>query len=327
MTGPLYHPSFPVMRFSLLLALFTLFMPAQLHVAGADKVLLLPRWEAGKIYRQQTDTELRMAPLGDAAPLVQSPPAKGAAAKGAAPAPAGEVPQQHTTITQQTEIAVSLETGTANKLALVKSRRVKASVRMDGQTLAYDSEDPAKSPPFLQQAFGALLRRAFTLVYDRDDKFLDVRGTEPGDGTPLGTTKGPDARQLAEAFRKSQDLALPKSPVAPGDTWTFEEKVDLPPVGTFAFKARGRYDSVVEVDGRKHARVLLDGIVENSAAAPQLVQIGPGSKFSGEILFDLDRRVVANSTTSTELKLTIGGQDAPISETTTTKLVQVEAAR
>ena len=287
------------MRFSFSLLLFTLFMLAQAPVAGADKVLLLPRWETGKIYRQQTVTEIQL-------------PLPGAAA----------TPGQNTSITQMLDITVSKEAGTEQKLASIK-----ALLNTGGQTLAYDSTDAAKSLPFLQQTFGALAGKTFTLVYDKEDKFLDVRAADGQAGTPLGTTKAMDVRQLADAFRKSQDLALPKAAVAPGDTWTFTDKLDMPPVGTFAIKATGRFDSIAAVDGRKHAKLLLDGTLENPAGAQQLVQFGPGSKFSGEILFDLDRKVVASSIVKTELKLTISGQEAPMSQTATTKLIGVETSK
>jgi hypothetical protein len=43
-----------------------------------------------------------------------------------------------------------------------------------------------------------------------------------------------------------------------------------------------------------------------------MVQFGAGSKFTGEIYFDLDRRVAAFSETHSDLKLGVGGQEMPL---------------
>lgn len=273
-------------------------------MSAADKVLLLPHWEVGKTYKQETVTDIKMSLPG-----------------------LGEAGGQNTSITQQLNIAVGREPGSDRKLAEVRFAGIKGTVNMLGQAMTYDSADPAKSPPFLQQTFGALVGKSFTLAYDKDDKFLDVHAPEGLAGTPLGSTKALDGKQLADAFRKSQELALPKEPAAPGDSWSFDDRLDMPPVGAFAIKARGRYDSMIEVEGRKHAKLLLDGTFESPAGGTQVVQFGSGSRFSGEILFDLDRKVVATSVVKTELKLTIGGRDAPMSQTVTTKLTGIEDSK
>ena len=131
--------------------LATLLTSAALH--AEDKVTLRAHWEPGKTYTMQTLTE-----------MTASVPGLGAGAG------------QKTEITQTMTITVSSESTTGNRLAEVKFTGVKASMNMMGQAMTYDSSDPAKSAPFLQQSFGAMLNKTFTMVFDKDDKYLEARG-------------------------------------------------------------------------------------------------------------------------------------------------------
>lgn len=274
---------------------------------GDDKIQMRPHFEPGKVYTQENITDLNMTVPG-----------------------LGDGGGQKTNITQVMTVTVTKDPAGDNKLAEVKFTAIKGTVGMMGQNMSFDSADPAKSSPFLQQTFGALVGKSFTLVYDKDDKFVDAKGLDKVAATPLGQGKGPDGKQLADAFRKTNEMSLPTKPVAVGDTWTYEDALDMPPLGKINIKATGKFDSIVTKDGHQQARLVIDGKFESPSAdggAAQLVKFSEGSKFSGDMYFDLDRKVVSSSEMKSDLKLSIAGKEAPLTQTVLTKLVSIEDAK
>ncbi|MEZ0275696.1 MAG: DUF6263 family protein [Roseimicrobium sp.] len=271
------------------------------YPALAQKEVLRSRWEPGKVYKQENVTNMT-ATVPDSAEV------------------------QKTAVTQSFEVRVTAEPATGNKLAALTITGTKATMDMMGQSLTYDSADPAKSPPTLQQAFGTMLNKSFTLVYDKDDKFVETRGLEKLMATPLGNTTGMDGKQLSEAFRKSYEMSLPKDAVAVGDTWTIEDTLEMAPV-VMVVKAKGKYDSVVEIQGRKHARLVIEGTFGTPANSASPFTLGEGSKFSGEVLFDLQRRVIVANESRTEINLQVQGQTVPMKQTVLMRLVSLEDAK
>ncbi len=274
---------------------------------SAEKYSLRPHWETGKVYTLENDTQMTMAVPG----LGQQ--------SGAG---------NETKVQQTMTVTVTPEATTGNKLAEIKFSSIKADMAMMGAKMTYDSSDPSKSAPFLQQSFGAMVNKSFTMVFDKDDTYLEARGLDTlSSGTPLGKTKAMSGKQLAEMFRKSFEMSLPKEPIAAGETWNFEEKIEMGPVGVISIKVTGNFDSIVEREGRKHAKLLLDGTFSTPEAADgkqQMVKFGDGSKFNGEIYFDIDRRVATSSETHSDLKLGVGGQEMPMKQTTVNKVVSIE---
>ncbi len=271
------------------------------HPAFAQKEVLRSRWEPGKVYKQENVMNMT-ATVPDSSEA------------------------QKTSVTQSFEIRVTAEPATGNKLAALTITGTKATMDMMGQSLTYDSADPAKSPPTLQQAFGAMLNKSFTLVYNKDDKFVETRGLEKLIATPLGNASGMDGKQLSEAFRKSYEMSLPKDAVAVGDTWTIEDKLEMAPV-SMVVKAQGKYDSVVDIGGRRHARLVIDGAFGTPENSTSPFTLGQGSKFSGEVLFDLERRVIVENESRTEIILRVQGQVVPMKQTVLMRLVSLEDAK
>lgn len=271
-----------------------------LNINAADKMLLRPHWEPGKLYKQENVTEMNMVMPG-----------------------LGAAGEQKTNISQSLTVGVTKEPGSDNKAAEVKFAAIKGSMSMLGQVMTYDSTDPAKSQPFLQQAFGAMVGKSFTIVYDKEDNFVAVRGIENLAPTPLGKTQAMDGKQMAEMFRKSMDMGLPKTPVAVGDTWEFEEKMDLPPIGKLVIKAKGKFDSLNTAKGAREAKLVFQGEFTTEGDSP-IVKIGKGSVFDGHVIFDVDRKVVTSNLTNTSLKLNVGGKEAPMTQKVTTTLAGVE---
>ena len=270
-----------------------------------EKFLLRPAWEPGKIYTQENVTDINM-----------SIPALGAGG-------------QKTLLTQTMVITVSKDSVADRKLAEVKLATIKGTIGMMGQNMAYDSTDPAKSSPILQQTFGAMAGKTFTVVYDKDDKFVETRNLEDLAPTPLGQGKGMSGQQLSEAFRKAQELGLPEKPVAVGETWTFEETLNMPPVGGIVIKASSKFESIVTQDGHRQAKLIVDGKFETPAGtdAKQLVEFAEGSQFSGTVYFDLDRKVISSSEILSDLKLKFAGNEAGVTQSVKNQLISIKDAK
>ncbi len=289
------------------LILSSLWLAATALVTADDAVQIRAHWETGKVYTQEVVTEMN----------VMMPEL--AAAGG-----------QKTEINQTMSITVKPDPGTDNKLAAVKVVSMKANMAVMGQSMTYDSADPAKSSPMLQQSFGALVGKEFTIVYDKNDMITGTRDLDKLLPTPVGGGKSPNGEQLADAFRKSQEMGLPKDPVAPGGTWTYENKIDMPPAGAIVIKGTGKYDSNITVDGRKHAKILMNGKFTTPDASepgkPQrgLVKFGEGSTMAGEVAYDLERRLVTKSEVNSLIKMNIGGKEIPMTQKMTSKLISVE---
>lgn len=294
------------MRKSLVIS--SLWLAAITFVTAGDAIQIRAHWETGKVYTQEIITEMN----------VMMPEL--AAAGG-----------QKTEINQTMSITVKPDPGTDNKLAAVKIVSMKAKMSIMGQNMTYDSTDPAKSSPMLQQSFGALVGKEFTIVYDKNDMITGTRDLENLVPTPVGGGKGPNGEQLADAFRKSQEMGLPKDPVAPGGAWTYENKIEMPPAGAIVIKGTGKYESNTVVDGRQHAKILINGKFTTPEPAPGKaekpalpVKFGEGSTMAGEISYDIDRRLVTKSEVNSLLKMNIGGKEIPMNQKMISKLISVE---
>lgn len=266
---------------------------------AAERISCIPQWEPGKVYRQEVNTETR----------VSSAQAQDA---------------QEQSVIQQIKTTVTKDTGSDNRLAEVNFESVKALITSGKEVQTYDSADPAMSRPHLQQAFGTMVGRTFTLVYDKEGKFLELRVPNAEGGvTPVGDFKGATNKQFAETWQKALELALPKQSLALGDAYDYESKTELAPFGGVTTKAQGRFDSIVDLDGRKHAKLVVKGKMELGAGGP-LQAPTEGGTLEGEILFDMQRHVVTSSSLRTEMKLPANFGGMTMVSTINTKLKSVE---
>ncbi|CAN5890854.1 hypothetical protein BH11VER1_BH11VER1_00670 [soil metagenome] len=271
---------------------------------AAEPVLLKPHWEPGKVYTQETTTEMnfKVPALLDAT-------------------------DQKTNITQILTVTVAKDGESDRKVAEVRVLSLKGTMDLMGQTLNYDSASPAQSPPFLQQAFGTLAGKSFSLIYDQGDSYVETRTTDPhAPTTPLGSGKNITSQQLSDAFRKSQEIPLPKKAVTVGDTWRYQDKLEMPPVGVIKIEVSGKFDSVVEENGHRQAKLVIEGAFQFPQNEGSIITIAPGSKFTGDLFFDLDRKVVTRSTTISTINVLIEGKEAPLSQILKTKLISIEDA-
>lgn len=276
-----------------------LFVLIALHPVSAQKEVLRSSWQPGKLYKQETAMEMSAAVPG---------------------APA----EQKTNMTQTLEVRVQAEPSTGNKLATFSITNIKADMDMGGQKITYDSADPAKAPPMLQQAYGGLLNKKFTMVFDKEDNYVETRGVEDQKANPLGQIFGMDGKQLSETIRKSFEMSLPKGPIAVGESWDIEEVMAMNPI-SLLMKAKGKFDSVVEIDGRKHAKLLVEGTFSSPPGSSFSLTAGEGSTFSGEALFDLERRMITSSKSTADLKMQTQGKTVPMKQIVSNKMTVEDA--
>ncbi len=271
--------------------------------SAAEKLSLRPRWDVGKTYVQEyiTDMSISLPALGG-------------------------MQEQKTSISQTISIVVTNGKQAGQKEAKVTFVGIKANLSTMGVPMSYDSTDPAKSPPFLQQTFGAMMGKDFTIVFDAQDKLVSIQGVEGITGTPLGQVAAPNASQMADAFRKSLELGLPEQSVAEGETWKKEDKLEMPPLGAILLNMNGKYVGKNTKEGRSEAKVQLDGKLASAGPTnpTALVGVQDGSTVSGEVFFDIERRLVASSTLNTDMKVSISGKDANIRQTVVMKTVSVK---
>jgi hypothetical protein len=194
-----------------------------------------------------------------------------------------------------------------------------------GQLMTYDSTDPAMSQPQLQQAFGALVGKSVTAVYDKDDKFVEIIVPEGFPVTPLGAGQSPDGKQLGAMMRESLEAGLPAEALAVGGTFTSERKIEMPPMGAVGTKMKGRLDSLIDHEGRKHARLITEGTME-MPALPGSTGASPQTKLTGETLFDLDRKVISRSTVKTDVTMDAGGNPVIMKQNMVTTLKSIDPA-
>ncbi|MEY4485127.1 MAG: hypothetical protein RL693_2579 [Verrucomicrobiota bacterium] len=286
-------------------ATFIIFLLLNFGLSASDKIQLRPDWEIGKVYQQETTTEM----------IFKNPDLLDSG-------------NQKTIFTQTLSVAVSQDDGANQKVAEVNITSLKGSMDLMGQTVSYDSANPAQSPPFLQQAFGSLAGRSFSLVYDQNNNFVETRIAESPSAaaTPLGSGKGMSGQQLADAFRKSQDIPLPKSPISVGETWRYQDKIEMPPLGIITIEVSGKFEAIVEEGGHRQAKLLIEGVFQFPQNDSAVIRFGSGSKFTGEIFFDLDRRLVSRSSMNSTISVLADGRAAPLTQSVKSKLTSIANA-
>ena len=289
----------PFPRLSILLITFFPLLAA----AQNEAVSLRQHWEPGHVYRQETTT------------LTTTPRAQKSDA------------QQTMKVVQHTQMQIAEDAKNKQRLVGVTFVSVQGEIRADDKTLTYDSTSPAQQNPMLGQVFGQAVGKKFTLVYDEQDRFIDVRDMmslshEAGAVTSLSAVA--DSRNVALLFRKSLDMGLPQLPVHVGDTWTMDETIPFPRSGEVRVQMNGTFAAIEDHDGRPHAKIVFEGKFGNTAARADrpvsMTEITSDSSMSGLLFFDLKRRVVSLGSYTTKIKLQSPGQVIPFEQKVISKI-------
>lgn len=239
----------------------------------------------------------------------------------------GKPEDQKMKVKQETEIRVSAGQG-GEKLARVTFLSMTGEVMLEGQKQVFDSKDMTLASPMIRASVGQSVGKSFVLAYDAEDHFKEVRETTSmtasKDGVP-DLEAIANAEGVADLYRRSLEMGLPKMAVKVGSRWTSQETVKFPSAGTVKIDLRGKLDAIVDCDGRRHGKITFEGQMKRAEelAGSRGVTIGEGSKMFGQILFDLERGTVTMGAFRADIKLEIQGKSIPVRQQVTTRLASL----
>lgn len=268
------------------------------------------RWEKGKRYAFQTETEtvLSLKPLGKEG-------------------------EQVLQVIQNTDVTVKAGKQPGTKELVVRFVTLRARMMAEGKTFLYDSEEPSDSDPALRQMLADSSGRHFSLIYSEDDRFVELGTVDqpaalPGSEPSLLAVV--DARQVAQLYRRSLEMVLPRPEVRAGDKWTSVEQMTFPQAGEMEVRMNCHYAEDVERDKRAHAKVTFQGKLsqspETEGAGKRAMVLGGHSTIAGHVFYDLERRVVSLSMFLGSIVILHEGKNLPIRQTVTTRLQGIEPA-
>lgn len=265
------------------------------------------RWEPGQFYLQESDT--------DTTTLLTT---------------LGQKHDQKLRMRQTTSIKVT-KNDAGEQLARVSIDSLSGELLQDGLLHPFDSAKMADALPALQKAIGGAAGRSFTLVYNPQGDFQDVRDISSmvSGGENPDLTSIADAKQLAILYRRSMEMGLPKIPVRPGDKWISDEVIPFAEAGQVQVKLQSKFEGVVDRSGRKHAQIAFEGSLETQPeeGTKRSVKLAAGSKVTGQVFFDLERRTLSLSVLLALVNLEVEGKLLPVRQQVTTRLVAMKQAR
>lgn len=262
------------------------------------------RWQPWQFYLQETDT--------DTTTMLTA---------------LGQKHDQKLRMRQTTSIKVT-KNEAGEQLARVSIDSLTGELLQDGLLNPFDSAKMEDALPMLQKAVGGTAGRAFTLVYDASGNFQDVRDISSmvqGGSTPELTSIA-DAKQIATLYRRSMEMGLPKIPVRPGDKWISDEVIPFAEAGDVQVKLHAKFEGVVDRGGRKHAQIAFEGSLETQpeTGTKRSVKVGPKSKVSGQVFFDLERQTITLSVLLGLVNLEVDGKKLPIRQQVTMRLAAMK---
>lgn len=290
-----------------LLPLLGLAALATLCPAQEETVELKLRWEPGQFYLQETDT--------DTTTLLTT---------------LGQKHDQKLRMRQTTSVKVS-KNDAGEQLARVSIDSLTGELLQDGLLHPFDSAKLGEALPVLQKTVGGAAGRVFTLVYNPQGEFQDVRDissmVQGGDTPDLNSIA--DAKQVATLYRRSLEMGLPKVPVRPGDKWISDEVIPFSEAGQVQVKLKSKFESFTERSGRKHAQIAFEGTLETQPdeGTKRSVKVAADSKVSGQVFFDLERHTVSLSVLLAVVNLNVDGKLLPVRQQVTTRLVAMKQAK
>jgi len=175
-------------------------------------------------------------------------------------------------------------------------------VHANGRQVSYDSANPAASPRELADGIEPLINAEFLFVINPQMKTIQVSGlrelfSRMGQVSPKvkQTMQGLLSEESLRQLSDQTFAVLPDRPVAPGERWLVDNRVQLGPLGSCPVQHAFSYDGTVErTDGGKLHRIRMEtvyGKPEQPSGAPAPVKQFDltGSRATGIILFDADK--------------------------------------
>jgi hypothetical protein len=267
------------------------------------------QWQFGKTYLFRTDTETTMS-------LV----------------PLGGEGEQILQIMQTTQIVVKPGVKPGTKALAVRFLDLRARLAVGEKVFHYASDEPSESDPALRQMLSDSTGFGFSLIYSEDDRFIELGAVEQPAARPdqePSLLALADARQVADLYRRSLEMALPRPEVAVGDKWTSVESMAFPQAGQMDVKMNCHFVEELQREERPHAKVTFQGKIgqkaepeepAQTATSKRAVSLAPESMISGQLFYDLERRAISLSVFLGSLVVDYEGQKLPVRQSVTTRL-------
>lgn len=237
-------------------------------------------------------------------------------------------------VIQNTDVTVRAGKVVGTKELVVRFVTLRARMQAEGKTFLYDSEEPSESDPALRQMLADSSGRGFSLIYSAEDRFIELGTVDQPAATPdrePSLLAVVDSHQVAELYRRSLEMVLPRPEVMVGDKWTSIEQMTFPQSGDMEVKMNCHYVENLDRDTRTHAKVSFQGRLAqattgDSKADHRAIKLGGDSTISGHIFFDLERRAVSLSMFLGSIVIVHEGKNLPIRQSVTTRLEGIEGA-
>ncbi len=229
--------------------------------------------------------------------------------------------------------------GKDQKKAVVKYDRM--AMLMDAGIIKqeFDSESDDGNP------FTTIVGKEFSLIYDKDDKVVEVEGIEgflgdaaeqPGIGDMLKQFMSEE--QMKEMMNQGLLQDVPKEAQKIGDYWTYEMETPMPQ-GMGKFKVSGKYTvkRFDEYEGNPCVVIAMEGKLKSDGKTKMNMQGQEiemefkDSKFEGDIYFDNKLGLPRKSDMITKMKMNMGilGQNMTMDMNMTmiSKITKIEESK
>jgi hypothetical protein len=215
-----------------------------------------------------------------------------------------------------------------------KTDSIRVNLMVNGQSfITYDSANPPQKKEegplaFLQDLFKVLIGMAYTVVLDKDNKFVSIEGLQDvlqkaDNLDPMAVDalkKQLDNDRVKREFEQARG-SLPGILVRPGETWDRTEVLELGQGQTFTFDKRYEYKGTVEKDGKMLDKIAVTASTVKYEMDPNnpMIKVNKSDlkvdSADGTILFDRAAGHAVESQMKYKIKgtmtLTINGNDLP----------------
>lgn len=312
-------------RLTRLLSVFALALFAHAPLHAAETIEIKQQWQAGKKYYQTIQTDQQSSiEIG------------------------GQKMDQSTNMTIEITMSVSPHQDGQPKRMTIRYERMAMEIGMNGQKMGYDSANPTANadPLNLGKTVGATVGQELKIVFNDKDEIDQVENFDEfvkhfGDSAVPGfdASKMFSRESLTQMLKQGSLQATPGKPVGVGDSWQFNNQVDLPQMGKVGVSGNYTVKSIGEHDGVRCAEIQTDGKLSMNLDAPKdeaspLAELGmkvTDGSIKGPVWFDpqlgmaresqLVQEMVISMKNPTDAAATI---NVPMKQNISVKLTKVE---
>ena len=228
-----------------ILAIAVLALCAPFSLRAAETIDIKQHWLAGKKYYQtiQTDQQSKIE-IG------------------------AQKVEQSTSMTMELTMTVNTPKKGEPKRITIRYERMAMDMTMNGQKMGFDSANPdAGSDPLnLKKSVGATVGQELKMILNDKDEVETIENYDefiqhlsPGATPGFDPSKMFSRESLTQMLKQGSLQGLPGKPVGVGDTWTFNNQVELPQLGKVAITGTYTLKGVGDHNGARCAEIQTEG--------------------------------------------------------------------